>query len=166
MPADAASYRSVYSMWTKSDRSYELNTLEANLIWTAMMLTNEMLDAQVKYLEKKHIRDEIGLLKREEELSNSIAFAVDLYSVESLRGFSTNQDSTWKIYLIGANGEETPPINIQPITVTATHRALYPDMTKWSKLFLVEFPKIDLGKKPELTIRSIAAESTLKWKMK
>lgn len=163
---DAASYKRVYSKWTKSDRSYEFNSLDANLIWRAMMLNNEMIDAQVRFLEDKNIRDEIGLLKRREELADCIAFAVDLYSVEGLKGFSTAPNSIWKIYLIGADGEETPPANIQPITVTATHRALYPDMTKWSRLYLVEFPKIDLGHRPKLVIRSVAAESTLKWKMK
>lgn len=166
LTADAAGYGKTYSKWTKSDRSYEFNTLDANLVWQAMMLNSEMIDAQVKFLEDKNLRDEIGLLKRKEELSNCIAFAIDLYSVESLKGFSMDPTSTWKIYLTGASGEETPPIKIQPITINATHRALYPDITKWSRLYLVEFPKIDLGKRPELTIRSVAAESTLKWKIK
>lgn len=160
------SYQRVYSKWTRSDRSYSLSTLDVELIWRAMMLTDEMIDAQVKFLGDKNIRDEIGLLKRKEELSNCIAFAIDLYSVEGLKGFSMDPGSTWKIYLIGANGEETPPTSIKPITVTPTHKALYPDMTIWSRLYLVEFPKIDLGKRPELTIRSVAAESTLKWKMR
>lgn len=164
--ADAAGYKKIYSKWMRSDRSYEFTTLDPNLIWRAMMLTDEMIDAQVKFLEDKNIRDEIGLLKRKEELSNCIAFAIDLYSVEGLRGFLMDPASTWKIYLTGADGEETPPIKIQPITVNVTHRALYPDMTKWSRLYLVEFPKIDLGKRPELTMRSVAAESTLKWKMR
>lgn len=166
LTADAASYRKIYSKWTRSDKSYEFTTLDPNLIWRAMMLTDEMIDAQVKFLEDKKIHDEIGLLKRKEELSNSVAFAIDLYSVEGMRGFSMDPTSTWKIYLTGAEGEETPPIKIQPITITATHSALYPDMSKWSRLYLVEFPKIDLGKRPELTMRSVAAESTLKWKMK
>ncbi len=164
--ADAAGYKKVYSKWMRSDRSYSLSTLDVNLVWRAMMLNDELIDAQVKFLKDKNIGDEIGLLKRKEELSNCIAFAIDLYSVEDLKGFSMGPNSTWKIYLTGTEGEETPPTNIQPITVTATHRVLYPDMTKWSRLYLVEFPKIDLGKEPRLTIRSVAAESTLKWKMK
>lgn len=166
LTADAASYKKIYNKWTRSDKSYSLETLEPELIWRAIMISGELIDAQIKFLDEKGIHDDIGLLKEKEEFSSSIAFAVDLYSAEGLRGFSMDPNSVWKIYLTGASGEEISPLNIKPITITPTIRALYPDMTKWSKLFLVEFPKIDLGKGPELTIRSVVAESTVKWKMR
>lgn len=157
------SYRSTLNKWTKTDRIYSLENLDAQLVWHATMLSDEMLAAQE--------REEARRLKTVASnqlpvVSEHQAFFVSLYTTKELKGFSLDDSSVWKILLVDANGSEVSPTKIEPVTITPTERVFYPYLDRWSKAYRVEFPPAELGKKPQLVLRSIVAESRLKWRLK
>jgi len=133
--------------------------MDAKLMWKATFLTDEVLDAQDALLAKKNMNEKV--VRPEGE-----AFFVSLYTKEDLKEFSLYSDSVWKAYLVDANGVEVPAESVQVVSITPTERVFYPYLDRWNKAYMVKFPAVELGEKPQLVLRSIVAESKLKWKIK
>jgi hypothetical protein len=88
---------------------------------------------------------------------------VGLYTTKDLKEFSLAENSTWKIFLVGQDGTEIPAKKIDIVTLTPTEHVFYPYLNRWTKAYHVEFPATDLGDNPKLILRSIVAESVLKF---
>lgn len=153
-----AGYNSIIRKWTEGGRVYSFDTMDANLIWKATLLSDEVLDSQLALLKKKKL--DIKL-----DSHSGTSFFVSLYAKKELKDFSLDDSSTWKIYLIGADGAEIPPTRIESVTITPTETVFYPYLNRWSRAYIVEFPAISLNEAPKLVLRSIVAESVLKWSM-
>jgi len=117
-----------------------------------------MIDAQKAVSEKRKV-------KFENPPITGVGFFVSLYTYKTLKEFNMDENSTWKIYLVGKDGIEVPAKKIEPVTITPTETVFYPYLNRWSKAYYVDFPPIDLGNEPRLILRSIVAESVLKWKI-
>jgi hypothetical protein len=153
-----ASYRSTLGNWSRSGKVYTFETLDAKLIWNATMLSAEILNAQNDLLIKKGLK--------EQEKITGLRFFVGLYTPKELKDFSLEENSTWKVLLYN-NGSEMQPTKIEPVTITPTEKYFYPYLNRWSRAYMIEFPttEADLNLNPELVLRSIVAESRLKWKV-
>lgn len=166
----AGGYKSTVKKWTRSGRTFTFDTMDANLIWHATLLNDDVSNAQSTLLAKKKLNlpncDAYGFCGAEAKKDEGIKFFIGLYTQKELKDFSLEKSSTWKIALVGEDGVETYPRSIQQITITPTEKAFYPYLNRWSKGYIVEFPRTDLGDLAKLTLRSIVAESTLKWKLK
>jgi len=154
----ASRYGRAVDEWTKSSRSFSFDTLDARLIWHATMLSDRMIDAQKRLSEKRKVEYKYPPIK-------GIGFFVSMYTYKTLKSFNMEDSSTWKIYLVGQDGTEIEPVKIEPVTITPTESVFYPYLNRWSKAYYVTFPSIDLGPDPKLILRSIVAESVLKWKL-
>lgn len=141
--------------------------MDARLIWSATMLTADVLNAQNQLLMDKKMLPSSGGVK-EDKRFRGISFFVSLYTHKDLKEFSLDGGSVWKIILTGEDGKEIAPTSIVPVTIMPTEKVFYPYLNRWSKAYMVEFPvtEIEIGKNPELILRSVVAESKLKWKMK
>lgn len=153
-----AGYRSELNKWTKSGRAFAFNTMEARLIWHATLLSDEMIGAQNKLMLKKKLPP----LKY--DLDGKTSFFIGMYTLKDLKDFSIYDSSTWRIFLVGADGVERPASSIQQVTITPTEQVLYPYLNRWSRGFLVEFPATEFGGVPRLIMRSVLAESVLNFK--
>lgn len=154
-----AGYETTLSKWTKRGADFEFDTLDAQLIWHATLISDDLLKAQQKLATKRGV-------KIDPLCTDCVAFFIDMYTHSELKDFSMDKNSTWKIVLIGEDGVETSPVKIEKQTITPVETILYPHLSRWSKAYFVQFPKINLGHNPKLTIRSIAGDSTLEWKLK
>ncbi|PIR18439.1 MAG: hypothetical protein COV46_00100 [Deltaproteobacteria bacterium CG11_big_fil_rev_8_21_14_0_20_49_13] len=155
------SYLRTLNKWTKTGRVFAFETLDAILIWKATYLSIELLDAQRQLIHEKKMDQDIPI-----EIPEGVGFFVTVFVKKELREFSMDKNSVWKIVLIGENGEEIQPFKVDPIPRTPTYWILYPHLDGWQKAYYVEFPKIGLGKEPKLILRSIVAQSELKWNLK
>ena len=153
-----ASYNSVLRKWTKDGRSFAANTMDARLIWHATLLSDELVDAQQRLAQKRKVT------LPSQDLTG-VNFFLKFYTHKALNNFSLDDGSTWKIFLVGSNGQEVPAIKIDSVTITPVESTLYPHMDRWSKAYIVKFPETDLGTGPKLVLRSIVAESVLEWKI-
>ncbi len=154
-----ATYNSVLRKWTEHGRIFAFETMDAYVIWNATLLSDELLNAQADLAASRKVE-----YKRPK--FEGIGFFVEMYTKKFLSDFSKDPSSIWKGFLVGADGVEVPPTDIQIVTMTIDDKVFYPHVTMWSKAYIVSFPKIDLGQHPKFIIRSILAESTLKWKLK
>lgn len=153
-----AGYRSELNKWTETGRAFAFDTMEARLIWNATLLSGKMIEAQNMLMLKKKLPP----LKY--DLDGKTAFFIGMYTLKDLKDFSIDDSSTWKIFLIGADGSEHPASSVQQVTITPTEQVLYPYLNRWSRAFIVKFPSTDLGSSPKLIMRSVLAESTLNFK--
>ena len=130
--------------------------MDANLIWKATLLSDDLINSQAALLKKKKL--DTGL-----ETYSGIPFFVSLYTKKELKDFSLDDSSTWKVYLVGADGVDVSPTRVDRATITPTEAVFYPYLNRWSRGYIVEFPNVPLGNNPKLILRSIVAESALKW---
>jgi hypothetical protein len=132
--------------------------MDARLMWSVTMLSDEVLDAQRALVEKRKMNVDIPT-------ESGVNFFINMYAHDELKNFSLDKSSNWEIVLVGADGNEINPLKIEPVTLGINEECFYPHLHKWSKGYHVQFPSIDLGKEPTLTLRSMAGSSTLKWKI-
>lgn len=153
-----ASYRSTVAKWTKGGHVYALNTMDAKLIWNATLVTDDLLTAQRQLIEKRKVDVDL-------KMPDGINFFVSLYTPAALKNFSLDDGSTWKIFLVGKDGQEVAASSVVPVSITPTEQVFYPYLNRWSKAYSIAFPDVDLGKRPKLVLRSIVAQSVLKWRI-
>lgn len=154
-----AGYRTVLKKWTKTGHSFAFETMDALLIWDATLLSEELLNARRELAKKR----KIDIKTPEPE---GVTFFVSLYTHKYLKNFSLDEDSAWKVFLVGVDGMEIPPTKIEPITYNIVDKVFYPHVSPWSKPYYIYFPAVDLGHHPKLILRSLAAESAVEWKLK
>jgi hypothetical protein len=166
--ASASGYKSKLVKWTKSNRSYSLKNMDANLIWHATYFSDEFREAQVKYhIKKNHLTlceaDDWREAQKNEQ-QEKISFFVGFYTKKDYKEFTSDDDSFWHVKLVAENGEIIEPISVAQVPITPYEEMMYPYLNRWSKGYLVTFPKADVGKKFKLSLQSIIESSTLSWK--
>lgn len=149
-----ANYRLTYNKWTRHAESFDIETAKANIIWNATYFS----ESYVKERNKKAAK--IGI---DSYQPSGHEFVVQIFAPSDASLFNMTEASFWKTWLTTADGETVSPIEIMPIPTTPLSRILYPKVDRWSKLYLVRFPTVDLGKKWSLTMKAVTAQSTLSW---
>lgn len=163
------SYRSVLKKWTRHDRVFVWDNLEARLVWYATYLSED-------YREKRRERlaglyewtaEERGREERQDqgESQRYDAFFLGVYSGSSAWPEIGKDSGKWKIVLEVEGREPVPAVSMERIPLTQVERTLYPYLDKWSEGYLVKFPKqIGDGEKFRLRMTGIPARSELMWK--
>ncbi len=162
------SYRSVLKKWTRHDKVYVLDNLEARMIWHVTYLSDEFREARrQKMAELYQETDEEQQKCLQEDLSESKkydVFFVGIYAGSSQFPEIGKNSGGWRLFLQTGSEEPVESVAFEKIPVTQVERMLYPYLDKWSKTYVVKFPKtISDGDSFSLTMPGIPAKSTLTW---
>ncbi len=163
---EAKSYKSVLKENTKRKTVYVWDNMEVRLIWNATYLSPEF---QGKLEEKLA---EMGMEKTasatrwwlQHELDKSDVFFVGLYEGSAKWPEIGKDDASLRFQLVDDTGKVTEARRIEAVPVTQAERVLFPYLDKWSKAYLVKFPKAVAGPRMKLKLLSPAATSEVKWK--
>lgn len=169
LSARYAGYYTYLRSATKDGRVYSMNTWDAKLLWNATFFSDKFR----KNFSKKHA--EVNYLNPE-EASNFAAeqdqrqkdlweFHVGMYTKDAYKNFTAYQDSFWKVLMTTESGEVVEPLEVESLPIIPYESVMFPYIDRWSKAYRVTFPKVDIGQKVSLTIRSVVGESTLTWKV-
>ncbi len=168
-PDAFAGYRRTISKHTERGRYYSFNSLDAELVWHATILTNEVVSAQKELLAKKKLPESFDYFSKQKDdalAAGRPAFFVSMYVNKNLEQFSLDSGSKWIIRLITSDGVELEPVSIQSVSLSPTESIFYYYLNRWSRCYFVEFPKADIGSDFSLEIRSAVTSSKLTWKLK
>lgn len=152
---------------TEKGNLYHINNWDAELIWYATFFSDDFRKA----IEKKHkklrylSRPEVDQYIAEQEMrqARSWEFFISVYTKKQYRTISNFHDSFWKLYLITESGKRISPTSVEPVPVTPYEKKMFPYVDRWSKTYLIVFPKVELGDHFELQIDSVVGNSTLKF---
>lgn len=153
------SYRSVLKKWTRHERVYVLDNLEARLVWHATYLSDDFREARRQKIA------EIYQETDEERQKKYDVFFIGIYAGSSQFPEIGKESGKWKLFLQAGHQEAVESVVFEKVPVTQVERMLYPYLDKWSKAYVVKFPKtISEGDSFSLTMPGIPAKSVLMWK--
>jgi len=164
--ADAqASYGTELRRATKKGHIYHVTDWSAELIWRATFFSDRFREA----FEKKHAklrfrtRPEVEQYISEQQMrqANGWEFLISVYTRKAYKNISNYEDTFWKIYLITESGIRVSPTEVDQVKITPYERKMLPFLDRWSKLYLVVFPKVDLGDNFKLQMDSVVGQSTV-----
>lgn len=164
------SYHALRRTWTKGARIYNLDTMDAVLIWKATFLSPEFQEAfRDRHGLIKHLSESEALrfrMEQEEKTQCCYEFFVSLYTKKDYKNFSLGADSFWQVALIGEDGKEIVARSVEVLPNDPYWRKMFPTLNRWSKPYRVLFPKENLGNSWTLHLRSVAGSSELRWALK
>ena len=167
--AAEAGYQSSVRKWTHKGRIYRVTDLDTVLLWRAPYYSPEFRRSQAqKEIDLKFL-DTVAAAQwveaAEEKQQQGHEFFISIFTQKDFKDFSTGPSSFWDTVLTTADGTVLKPLRVEMVSVTPYERKLFPYLDMWSKAYRVTFPPEDLGKKFQLTLRSIEGKSTLRWKL-
>lgn len=171
--SSASHYKKSLKQYTRHDNVYEWDNMEARVIWNATYLSDDFRAARRKRLAelyewsaKEQKQQE---LRDREELKKYDAFILTIYSGSSKWSEIGKDSGKWKIVL--KLNDNTPVENskFERLPATEVERGLYPQLDKWSQIYLIQFPKslpdsLRQGESFRLKMTGIPAKSELIWK--
>jgi len=165
-----AGYRKELRHATARGGMYDLKTGNAKLLWTATLFTNEYRRA----FAEKHIEIEylnpvdagIYMGQQESEQAREWEVIVSMYTPKDYKKFSMGKDSFWETFLTTEYDESVWPISIEEIKITPYWKVMYPFLERWAKLYRVTFPKVAIGKKATITMRSVVGDDHIGWNIR
>ena len=168
IPANASPYRRALRGASKKANLYDPMNMEAKMIWNATFFSQKFRDEytkrNIKLRRMPPLQAAQYVADQQYKQEKGWTFFLSMFTEKDYRQFNMDQDSFWKIRLI-VDGEEYAPISIERLPKTPLYKELFPYITRWSYLFRVVFPKVDLKKRISLSVFSVVGQSTLKWKM-
>jgi len=160
-------YRAQLRLATHRGQAYDANTWDAKVIWYATFVNDVFRRAFAKkYAEVNHMgpleaaqwmEDQQSLQQRQWNVF------ISMFTKKDYKKFSLDSDTFWEIYMTTANSEAVWPTSIEQVPITPLVQVLYPHINRWSKLYMVTFPKVPVGEELSLTLQSVVGESQLKW---
>ncbi len=174
-------YKSVLKYATKKIDVYNYNNLS-----TVMFLRATYFDKTFDYaytkkyseyylLDKKAFKRKLNKLYRRS--NKYVKFFISVYTPNIRNNNFSSNRSIWLIYLSNNKKESVLPIKIKPAEQKgALLEHFFPYITKWSKQYIVEFPRYYDKKKKELmvtkktkwlklTITGVKGRAILKWNL-
>lgn len=170
-------YQAILDRWTRSDREYD--RLETRLYVSATYKSWPFRQAYVAEYARIFLlpdRERDALLARETASFEQFHdFVLSAYTPYRQSGDFLTRTGIWKLYLEGPNEVQVPTSRVdrmaEPPQVLA---AFYPYVTRWSREFLVRFPRrtadgrevlADPERDPfRLVITSTVARTELTWR--
>jgi len=165
----AKNYKSVLKEWTRNDEAYNWNNFEARLVWSATYLSDTFRRAKVdKYAQIYELdqAERASLLRKEEVDSQKYdTFFVAIYAGSREYPDIGKNRSLWKLVLKTPDHKSVPPTVWEEVPGNQVNRALYPYIDRWSRTFLVKFPKVITGdtEQAQLKMVGVPANSSLTW---
>lgn len=158
--AQAKSYKSVLKHNTQKKNVFVWDNMEVRLIWNATYFSPDYKEALTKRLEEMGNTNWWAM----HELEKGDVFFVGLYQGSAEWAEIGKDDGALKFEVIRPDGEVIQAKRIENIPITQTERSLFPYLDKWSKAYLVTFPKNSVETKTQLKLLSPSAQSVLKFK--
>jgi hypothetical protein len=162
-------YKSILKQWTRGDEAYNWTNLEARLVWKATYLSNTMLDALItktSELYEMHPEEAEKYLEEEKAGRDKYdAFIVSVYAGSREHPEVGKDRHLWRMVLESPDHRPVEPAIWLPLPKTHLTHVLYPFQDRWSKTFLVKFPKITEAETREIQLKmvGIPADSQLTW---
>jgi hypothetical protein len=166
------SYQRVLNQWTEKGSNYELDNLEARLIWK---VTYKALPLRLRQLEERASftrftdkeKKKLEGAERKESAKYDDFFA-SIYAGSNTSYVVGKDVSLWKFTLELPDGTEVNASSVDKVKVTELVTYFYPYVTKWAKTYRIRFPKTITGnvKNFSLHMSGVPAGNTLKWKLK
>ncbi len=178
LPLEARSYRSVLREWTRQGRDYTFENLEMRMSWKVTYLSPEFRRARREKLAKEQqwspAEIERALSEDEAESRRYDIFFAAIYAGSNAWPEIGKDTGRWRMALEGLpsglpsgsqGGQGVTPVSIERVSISEVERGLYPYLDKWSKAFLLKFPKtVQEGQSFSLQMKGIPATSELQWK--
>lgn len=149
--------------WAKHAEVFNFDSMRAELIWDALLITDDLLMARrVKEADLRHISEQeadkwIPQAWREE----GTLFYVNFFAPRDVKDLLAD-DSYWRVRLTDASGQEYKPLSIKQVGVSQIDRKLFPFLVKWSKAYVIRFPSVP-QQGMRLKISGLNANSELRW---
>ncbi len=143
-PTASAAYREQLRRWSREDQEYD--ELETKLFVAATYKSWPFRQAYVAEYARVYLLPEAereALLKRETAaLETYHDFVVAMYAPVRELSELTRERGIWRLYLEGPGGARVSPSAVErvkePLPVVA---AFFPYVSRWSRVFLVRFPR-------------------------
>jgi hypothetical protein len=171
------SYEDILERWTRSDREYD--RLETRLYVSATYKSWPFRQAYVAEYARIFLlpdREREALLARETASFEQFHdFVLSAYTPYRQSGDFLTRTGIWKLYLEGPNGVQVPTSRVDRVAEPPqVLSAFYPYVNRWSRTFLVRFPRQtadgrEVLPNPErepfrLLITSTVARTALAWR--
>lgn len=160
-------YRKELKKVTKRGQTFDGTTWDAEVIWHATFFSDKFRKAFIKKHATIHHMGplETAQWKADQSFVHNERwdFIVVMYTKKEYKRFSMDIDSFWDIILTTENGKSVHPTSIEQTPSTPYEKVMFPYINRWSKIYRVSFPKVNLGNKIQLTLQSIVGVSTLEW---
>ncbi|RZD18015.1 MAG: hypothetical protein EVG15_08150 [Candidatus Acididesulfobacter diazotrophicus] len=174
-------YKSALNYVTKKINVYNYNKLSTVMFLRATYFNNAFIYAYTKKYSKYYLLNnktfKIKLNKLYRTSNKYVKFFISVYTPNiKYNNFDSNR-SIWMIYLSNNKKENVLPLKIKPAEQKrAFLKAFFPYITKWSKQYIIEFPRYYDKKKKELmitrktkwlklTITGVKGRAILKWNL-
>lgn len=176
-PTASATYRGLLNRWTRQDLEYD--ELETKLLVWATYKSWPFRQAYVAEYARVYVLPEAereALLEREiAALETYHDFVVAMYAPVRESAELIRERRVWRLYLEGPGGVRVSPSVVErikePLPVVS---AFFPYVDRWSRVFLVRFPKQTADGRPvlprpesdpfRLLLVSTEAHATLTWR--
>jgi hypothetical protein len=163
------SYNSLLKKWTREDRVYVWDNLEARVVWRATYLSDDFRNVRrekIADLFEWNPEERAGAAADDRaEGQKYDVFFVGIYAGSSQWPEIGKDDGQWRIVLETEGHPPVDTIDFQRIPVTQLERTLYPYLDKWSQAYLLRFPKVIRGDETfRLRMIGFPARSELVWK--
>ncbi|MHB1680261.1 MAG: hypothetical protein ACYCTB_07115 [bacterium] len=174
-------YKSVLNYATKKINVYNYNKLNTVMFLRATYFNNAFVYAYAKKYSEYYLLNKkafkIKLNKLYGKSNKYVKFFISVYTPNiRYNNFDSNR-SIWMIYLSNNKKENVLPLKIKPAEQKrAFLQAFFPYITKWSKQYIIEFPRYYNKKKRKLmitrktkwlklTITGVNGRAILKWNL-
>ncbi len=141
----AADYDNVRQTWTASSRIYEgletmafiTATFHAPDFRRAFALSFPDIYGHGGDITKRELVDLTG------DVEQYLTFFVAMYTPDNAWNDLAQEDSIWRLTLVGSDGVSVGPEEIAQIKIDEKIRAVYPYLDRFHKAYLVRFPLLD-----------------------
>ncbi len=176
-PTANATYRELLDRWTRRDLEYD--ELETRVLVAATYKSWPFRQAYVAEYARVYLLPETereALLRREAAaLETYHDFVVSVYAPARDIAELTRERGIWRLYLEGPGGARVSPSVVErvkePLPIVS---AFFPYVDRWSRVFLVRFPKQTADGRPvlpqperdtfRLLLVSTEAHASLAWR--
>lgn len=145
-PAEAKqSYKKVLRQWTEEGSNYELDNLEAQLVWNVTYkgwpLREKQLSEQARF---SHFSEREVLEKKiaeKSEFAQYDDFFASIYAGSSTLSQVGKNPKMWRFQLLLPDGQRIEALSVTKIKPNELDLYFYPYINKWSTTYLIRFPK-------------------------
>jgi hypothetical protein len=174
-------YAETLHYFTKKTDVYNFKNLSTIMFLRATYFNRQFIYAYSKKYAKYYMLNRKAFKKMLRKSYNKsdkyIKFFISVYTPQSKYNNLDSNRSIWMIYLANNKRENVLPLTVKPAEQKrAFLKAFFPYITKWSKQYIVEFPKYYNKKKKELLITKhtkwikliilgVKGKAVLKWNL-
>lgn len=160
-------YSRVLHDWTRHKQAYNLNSLRAESILHAVLLTPAMREARVvrEAALRGWSREAVDRILPPAWDASGTNFFVGLYAPKEFQKLALAEEDYWHLELVLPSGEVVEPVGVEEVELSPVDRKLFPFLTQWSRGYFVRFaPTVDQGVL-RLSLKGLNARSELVWRV-